>query len=335
MKIKTFSIFIFSLLLLSSCGDSDVIYEIVGPGSGDGGDPDTGNPIETNAQMEADIDGVHFEAMQGTVIGNYATQNINGFSFNIMQIIGANEDKTVTLQFSANNLYEGAVITFEEDGLQMARVSSMSISNPGMTYDSVDFTGENVDNTVITITDFDPNTLMMSGTFTATVYNPIDGSSKEITNGIFTDVAADIVTDSSISYDGYMNLTMDNIDYTLNSSMEETLSAATLMSFSGPGENSITLSGMYAESPEALRTWVMSFPGDIAVGTYTFDGFEYLAAYVYGSSAGSENYEDILSGTLEITEHASGSISGTFEFSVESQTGNEAVITNGEFSFNY
>ncbi len=318
---------LFILFSFMACTESDVAYETIGPNEGDEGDPNT-----STAQLEADIDEVHFSAV-GVTANLYST-TFDGTLVNLMNILGTTTSETVSLQFSTNGISVGSVIG--NSPYSSVRISDTSITNPMEVYDSNDLVGDNESDAMVTITEFNPLTMEMSGTFSATLYHPQNGSSKNITNGVFTNITPESSLENGLTYNGFVNFNSDGSSYGYDINSDMTGTSASLHYFNTATENRMNLIIMNLQGEES-KVWVVYFPFDVANGTYELDGMTYSAAYTVMNSntQTSQNFQVVQSGSITITNNANGLVSGEFEFVLQDDNGNAVTVESGEFSYQY
>lgn len=170
------SIFVCTLAFISftSC-DVEPIDSAIDVSTGGG----SGTTIPT---FKAKVNGVDFMAASDGIIGDFSTSAIG----NELNIVGLSSNgKSITIQ-----LINPSIGTFEASynvsNLNILQYFDSSLGTNG-TFISYNQTSDTSDGTV-TITHFDRTTNKVSGTFSFTGFNPIDSSTKQITNGVFNNI---------------------------------------------------------------------------------------------------------------------------------------------------
>lgn len=288
MKSKVF--LLFSLLLLTvsltmvSCGD----------------EKEEDNP-KPEASLTAKIDGIDW----------VATETGASYAQNKFNLTGKKGD--VILTFTLSNIAESGKGAFP---LSTTNVSALYDPTLGVSAFTSNANGGGIGNVTITAVDKQDSTV--TGIFSATVINPVNGNTKEISNGKF----------SHIRYTTTLPETSGN---TMSAKVDGTLWEPPRV-FGYTVNNRISI---YGTTQDGSRSLSVTFSPTIAPGTYSISTF--------GEVAGSYNpnattFMGADSGSLTITEHdISGKrITGTFSFeaSVLGGTGT-ASITEGTFSVGY
>lgn len=179
------------------------------------------------------------------------------------------------------------------------------------------------------VTQYDEENLLVSGTFSFQAEREMeleDGSVEietvNITEGEFDNVPLNIQngdSDGTPNEDFYINFTVADEDFSFEAYTIDSLKRL----ISGDNENPSDFKG--------ISLWM---PLDVVEGTYDIvdatgsDVEAYTAEY---DSASGNLYLDATAGSITITTITSNYIEGTFNFSGEDESGNEIVITGGEF----
>ena len=158
----------------------------------------------------------------------------------------------------------------------------------------------------------------ISGNFVFIAERPTDGATKEVMNGVFTDV----------KFEKQVISTGPN---TLSCKVDgQTFTPASV--FAVVAGDRITIS---ANSSDLNKTVGLTLPDDIAVGEFNLSTFgEYTAQYNLNQSI----FMGADSGKVKITKHdkPNHKLEGTFQFEASDFWGsNAASVTTGSFSVNY
>jgi len=141
------------------------------------------------AIFTAKVNGVDFIAESEGIIGDFSASSIG----NELNIVGLNSSgKSLAIQ-----LLNPSVGTFEASynlsNLNLIQYFDSSLGTNG-TFLSYNQTTD-TSNGSVTITHFDRVTNKVSGTFSFTGYNPSDSSTRQITNGVFTNISFENTVD--------------------------------------------------------------------------------------------------------------------------------------------
>ncbi len=299
---------LFVLLSAFTCENEPLEGEFLNADGVDITDPD--NTQAGNFQV--DFDGQTFVAdvISATILNG--VMNITG--------LRGSDGESVILTISENN----EVGTYQlgvTNGVQVnaAAYSEQNNSNNGTwiaATDGIESQGE------VTITEIDQENETMSGTFFFTGNNPSLMTSKEFTNGVFTNVP----------YTGTLVSSDDNNTFFAKVDGEEFVEDAINGTYTD-------LAGMTTIAVVAtknnLETMSVTLPGDVIPGTYDFASLSIPnAQYNLGST-------DINSGTgtVTITTHdaVNKKLIGTFQFTAAplGGTGTSYEITEGSFDVTY
>jgi hypothetical protein len=271
-----------------------------------------GNNVAGN--FVAQIDGAQWAAASNT---QQATL-IQGM-INITGISSDNQEISITIADSVAGTY-----TLNQQSTSLAAYADIDSS------DVYAFaTNQGKDTTqaggVVTITEIDPISKTMSGTFSFKVYRDMDGRQKTITAGMF----------NRLPYT--TSLPSGSVSDTLTASIDGTAWAGKSIEASlNAGELSIV--GSSSDGSQAVG---LLLPSTATAGTYPLDGSNpsYVGVYTIvasGTAAGLVS----TAGSVTIVENntASSRISGSFEFTAKDPTGTSSAshaISSGVFSIYY
>ena len=167
---------------------------------------------------------------------------------------------------------------------------------------------------------------LITGTFTHSLKDPVSGIIKKITAGVFTKVK--IVNSKTIVSTGGSTFTakVDGVAFTGTQ-----ISAPKL------------LTNLSIAASDGTRSFGITLPATIAVGTYTMDfGSNYIGQYNPTGSVTATSFFVATSATskLTITEHntTTKSLKGTFNFKATDFAGSSTktyLITEGAFAMKY
>jgi len=253
--------------------------------------------------MTAKVNGVDWTSLgsqtSGSIINNVSAcsgiaADSSRITFSVMQNVVANG--TYDIGFGSGN-----IASYSSTATSIAWSSS----------------GNNCTGT-LTITSLNTSTKRMSGTFTFKGYRVSDNSYKDITVGVFTNVAYQTGSTGGVNA---FTVKIDNVNWVPN------LITGTM------NNGEITIVASNTTGTKAINLLV---PDNIAPGTYLLDGSGSEEAYYYASSS---QIGVSISGSLNITSHntTTKNIVGTFNFIAEdiilqTTTWN---ISNGTFNINY
>ena len=172
---KTHYLFLFLLILLTSCSSSD-----------------DENPLFTNGNfLSADIDNDRFEAIDASVSVIFS-ENSSGFGL----VIAGSRGDILSGETTFEALEIGAFFTDRSEfaaGMEWRSSAMDIIANPlgayqGISSDQsvINATSEGNNNTVLRITSLDEENQIISGEFSFTATD--DDITLQITNGVFTNV---------------------------------------------------------------------------------------------------------------------------------------------------
>lgn len=253
-----------------------------------------------NSSVSATIDGQSWQSIQNGVSAILTSVDDEGITKNVLQLIAVKEDQSIlTLQFPINNLTEGTY-SFQGDGAGMLNytdfgtLSLFSSSAPAGTF-------------VITISDVNLTENTLSGTFSGTLFDAMQsGISKEITNGVFTNVQFE---SAGIYSNGSMSVAKNN--GTVFTMSDESSTDSKIIIAESSIDNSITVTGYALATDANFGIYSVQLPKNTTPGTYdiTSEGL-YQAAY-----AGNEA-EDfaVLAGSITIVSHVGNTIKATFNY---------------------
>ncbi|PSG88565.1 DUF6252 family protein [Aurantibacter aestuarii] len=315
---KKYCFYLFTILTVfafNSCDNEPLEgFDLSNPNSQNNGNI---NNTQTGI-FQVDFDSQTFVADQISATRTDEVINISGLR-------GANgELVTLTIQGTTTGTYDLGV----QNGLTLSGGSYVEPNNQGFgtwvsVTDGVQSQGQ------VTITSIDEVNNKMSGSFEFTGNNYSTGTAqtKAFTNGIFTDVLfQDGVGSSNNSNTFFAKL--DGVEFV------EDAANAILSNFSG--QQILTING-FKNNGESLS---LSIDGDIAPGTYSFDGFgNFTNTGQYVGDDPSEVYN--ANGTFTIISHdtTNNTISGTFSFIAEEfpqVPGSVNIdVTEGAFSVTY
>ncbi|MBK7888927.1 MAG: hypothetical protein IPJ86_17035 [Bacteroidetes bacterium] len=293
MKIRILTLIIgIAFLGFSSCKKDD----------SDGGSSTPG----TSNLMTAKVDGVNWTSL-GSLTGGSIISNVSicsgiaadssRISFSIMQSVALNG--TYDMGFGSGN-----VASFATTGSSVPWVSSGNATCTG----------------TLTITALNTTSKRMSGTFSFKGYRNSDNSFKEITVGVFTNVA---YSTGSTGGGGNNTFTVkiNNVNWVPDLVIGDASNGDIVIdATNSAGTKSVTL----------------QMPDTITPGSYVLDGNAGVLGY-YSPSLGLMGIST--SGTLNITTHntSTNTIIGTFNYTAEEITGPTATytISNGTFNITY
>jgi len=272
----------------------------------------TENPNGRNGTFTAQIDGVQWvaaDSLKGAAI-------VAGF----INIYGTSSDNK-QLNIILNDTIPG-VYTLNQNTTSVAAYASND-SAEVYTYTSNQGSDTTQGGGTVTVTQIDPVSQTITGTFSFKVYRDEDGKQKKITEGVFFKLP-------------YTNaLPAANKGDTMQASIEGQKWIARSILASNIS-NTLVINGSALNGTQAIS---LILPFDIAPGgPYLFDymQFTYTAIYspVINSTFGSA------SGTLNILENdpTTGRIRGNFEFLAQDPTFQDPKtyqLTNGYFSVQY
>jgi hypothetical protein len=180
----------------------------------------------------------------------------------------------------------------------------------------------------LTITDIDTVNHLVNGSFAFTLIDPIDNTSKTVTQGIFyyLPYSGNAVVSNPIP-------TGNAID-TLKSMIGNNLFSASKVAAQAVGEQ-IIISGI---SADGIQNMELLMPENVTTGTYPLD---FSGTSTYGAAYFTDPGNPLISlanGTLNIISNdiTTKRIIGTFSFKATSLIdAQSADITNGYFSVNY
>ncbi|KAF2507597.1 hypothetical protein E0W72_12025 [Flavobacterium arcticum] len=254
------------------------------------------NPNPGNSSFSVDIDDETY------IADNYAGTIGNG-------LISIGGTRGTSGEYVALVINATTVGTYSNEDLFFGYSSDGDEDN---VYSNIDFGGGEND-AQLTITQIDEANQTISGTFSFTGY--LGGNSKSFTNGQFT-----------------------NIPYTTGQGTDESEFMATVDGVAvdyiddllvGTVNNQVTIAGVGADHEINL------FIGTLGVGVYSIPGDNFSAPTASYTDDNDVEYNAV-SGTLTITEKAGGWVSGTFEYTVQDEAGNNVhTVTNGTFNVEY
>jgi hypothetical protein len=170
--IFSISILIFTLI---SCNveplDND-IDSSTGGGSG-----------TTIAVFKAKVNGTDFVAISENIVGSYSTTS-TGNELNIVGINSSGNSITIQILNPSIGTFEA---NFNINNLNLLQYfdSSLGTSGSFLSYNQTTDTS----NGSVTISHFDTVNNKVSGTFSFTGFNPLDSSTRQITNGVFNNIS--------------------------------------------------------------------------------------------------------------------------------------------------
>jgi hypothetical protein len=304
-----------TLISLTSC-QKEVSFEPGYNGSNNGNG--TGSTSSTGT-FTAKINGGAWQAasdkQSATIIAGVI--NVTGISSNGQMIAISTMGDTVGTYELSNVPTESGACDYQPDYKTPAKNFTSNSSD-----DPANANGK------LIITKIDTVNKIITGTFVAKVFNFMDGTSYNVTEGAFNlTYSTSIATNSGGSTSTGSNYLKATIDGTA-------WQAPSVTAFDVQGN--IMINGT---TTDISKTIGITVPDNIAVGTYTFSQFgTYMALYNVGTSITNIVSYASASGTLKITEHNTSTkkITGTFDFNGQTLlTTDSKQITAGSFSVTY
>lgn len=255
------------------------------------------------------INGTQWEA------GNTAYASISG---GFIHINGKSKDNKAFIITLGDTLATTYVLS--QGILNLAALSDIADLS-GISYGTNEGTDTADAGGIVVVNNIDKVNKTISGTFRCKVFRDIDGSQKQITEGVFDKVSYN-TSASPLGTTSKTDTIRAKIDNTAWSAVGITSNA-----FGG----SIIISGA---AIDGVRSVSLSFPQDITPGTYDLNILSPVGLYfptpatIYASE----------SGNVTITEHNTTTkrIRGSFNFKATDQTGSKsAQLTEGYFSVKY
>lgn len=285
-------------------------------GTGTGGTGTGGTGV--TGDFRAKIQGVQWVANQvATAVRNNGVINLSGMSTDGQFV-------TITLTDSGVHVYtlndatlSGGAYSPDQSQSTIAYTSNGS-SNPAQAGGSC------------SITSIDAVTHKISGTFAFKAYRQTDNTTKNITEGSFTNIT--YTTTSGIpptAATDTFRVKLDGADWTSYS--------VTATNINMTGFNKIAVTSTY--DVNNTKNIGLTFDNTITPGSYVFDLFDVIGVYNPTSSTSNPNSYNASGGNLTILEHNTTThrIRGSFNFTASPLLGGGTPIafTAGYFSVHY
>ena len=263
----------------------------------------TSTPTPSSA-MSAKVDGVDWTSLSsktsGSIMNNVSTctgiaADSSRITFTVNQTVALNG--TYNIGFGSGN-----VATYAASASTAAWFSNGDVSCTG----------------TLTVTALNTTTKRMSGTFTFKGYRASNNTYKNITVGVFTNVAYQTGTTSGSNT---FTVKINNVNWVPDLIL---------------GNSSGGYIDIEASNTAGDKSILLSMPDNITPGVYTLDGTGVVDAYYFPNIATAATAS---AGTLNITSHnfSTNTIVGTFNFNAVDISGGSSTysITNGAFTVNY
>ncbi|MEP6676081.1 MAG: DUF6252 family protein [Ferruginibacter sp.] len=294
-----------SLFVFYSC-QKELSYNPGTSGTGTGGGT---TPPASTGTFKAKIDGVQWEA---NVIKTASIQA------GVIAVYGYSSDR------------KNMILRVADSGVHNYTFNVNSASNAGAYTDSAvnNFAfvtnqwSDNADHGTMNVTKIDVVNKLISGTFTMDVKQAISGLSRNITEGVFTDISYATTLPPPSSTDTF-RVKVDGVDFNYS----------VLFGYSGLGTISISASGASGNPP----TVAVTVPSVVVPGNYAFDLINYSGQY----NTSSTTFLGADTGHVQIIEHdiANKRIRGNFNFRAAPLFGTGTTpnfqLTQGYFSVKY
>jgi len=137
----------------------------------------------------AKVNGVNFVAEPEAIIANYSISSL-GNELNIVGLNTLGESVSIQLLNPSLGTFEASYNLSDLNLLQYFD-ATMGINGTFLSYNQITETSIGT----VTITNFDTVGNKVSGTFSFTGYNPSDSSTRQITNGVFTNISFENTVD--------------------------------------------------------------------------------------------------------------------------------------------
>lgn len=281
---------------------------------------DSNENSAANSSISATINGQSWQSIQNGVTATFSSVDDDGITKNVLQLIAVNADQSIlTLQFPINNLTEGTY-SFEGEGAGMLNYTDFSTFSL--------FSSSNSEGTFsITISDVNLTQNTISGTFSGTLFDVMQsGASKEITNGVFTNVKFE---SAGIYSNGSMSVAKNN--GTVFTMSETSSTDSKIIIAENSIDNSVTVNGYALTTNANFGIYSVKFPKNTTPGTYniTSSGL-YQAAY-----AGNEAEDFVVStGSITIVSRVGNTVKATFNYTATK--GNVTVtVSQGAFEITH
>lgn len=282
----------------------------------------------TSCQKEFTVSGIDSTLITppGSVSGSF-TATIDGVPFVANKATGASRALNVIAITGQSTDGQVIVLRVADSGVHVYTLDISSFSNAGAyTKDNgIAYTtnGGNTDaesGGTMSVTAIDTVNKTISGTFSITVYRPIDSTQKIITAGIFKNISyATIAIPPANSTDTF-SVKVDGVQFPV---------------FSINGISAFNMIDLSASDQLVSKTVGLSIQQNVTPGSYTFTIFgpDYIGQYNVDTS-----YLAADSGTLTILEHNTTTkrIRGNFSFHASEIIGTKmSDLTEGYFSVVY
>lgn len=268
--------------------------------------------------ISATIDGQAWQSISGGAIATLVNNQFGSENGTVLQIVAMQADQSsVTMQFPIANLTEGTYTFTEDMAGQLSYMASFSGVN---IFSSANENGS----FTITITDVNNEAGTLSGTFSGTVVDFMGTQTVAITNGVINNVS---FANTDIYTNGSMTLTNNGNTVTMDGSSGLGIS---LWIMESDLSNTISVTGTYTALDNSFGIYNLSFPKDVAPGTYSLTSEE-------GFSAGFANSDpdyNVTEGSITIVSHVGNTIVATFNFYADNSL-NGVNITNGQLTFEH
>jgi hypothetical protein len=302
MKKLIFGAFLSTLFVLFSCSE----------------DTPEPTPEPTGSTMTANVNGNAWSSLQGGVVASIIEGGGGGDFQRTLQITGSSLSMTsMSISIPIQDLSTGSQSfsgDFAPGFLSYFNGSSFFVSQ----HTSGNFT---VNITALNLIDG-----KISGTFSGTLYDDNDVA-MNVTNGVFTDVT---IYSTNFFSNGSMALKRNGGTLFTMDGTTEDLKYLTITQSNA--NNSISLFGNNSTFTSDAGIYNISFPKNVAAGTYTLTNSGTYSAGLGNSD--SEPEYSVTGGSLTISSHTGNTVTGTFNYTANNGV-QTVTISNGSFSITH
>lgn len=258
-----------------------------------------GGSSSSQTSMSAKIDGQVWKSLPQGVQASIISIDDDNEMINVLQLMGASTQSTVSFQFPISSLTEGTHTFYANSP---AVLSLSNFTNFEMFNSSEDGMFK------VTITNVNTTQNTISGTFSGTIYDSMgSGQSKSITDGVFNNINVESLGFYS---NGYMKLSKNNnAVFSMN---DEESGNSKIMILENSLNNSITVNGSSLKTNADFGTYSITFPKDITPGTYQITA----SGDIQAQYSGNEYTEfSVSNGTFTVISHTGNTVKATFSYS--------------------